>query len=222
MEDDRYISIQKTFVERGFLAVMNKRSLKVYFALCSFKDWKTGNCWPTLSKLCEVTGISRTHVIEATHELEELGLVKSWLNRREGSRMFKKFYHIIPIEEVSPQNVDAYRKLHSPQNVNVYPRKRDKKGRFQKSESPKRGRTESPKCGRTESPKRGRELISLNNLTEQSQRINKDSLSFIDEKEGKKKGDLTLEDFQASVEAWGGDERKARDYWRKRGVKLPC
>jgi hypothetical protein len=41
-------------------------------------------------------------------------------------------------------------------------------------------------------------------------------------KNGKGKRELTLEEFQSSVEAWKGDEKKAREYWTRRGIKLPC
>lgn len=182
-KNGHYISIQKSFVERGFLAVMSRKALKVYIALCSFRDWKTGNCWPTLSKLSELTGLHRAYVIKANHELEELGLVKSWLNRKEGNRTFKKFYHINPIEDIGPQNMDTYRKNHSPQKVDTYLKKRDKRGRFQKSESTKRGHTGSTECGRTGSTKRGRELMLLNESQRTS--LKKTSLSFIDEEDKK-------------------------------------
>lgn len=111
MEDDHYISIQKSFIDRGFLAALTEKAKSVYIALNYFKDWETGNCYPTISKLRDVTGYHKETIIKACQELESCGLIKTWKNRKEGSRNYKKFYHLNLINDISPLLPDKY---HSP------------------------------------------------------------------------------------------------------------
>ena len=176
--DDHYISIQKSFIDRGFLAGLTEKARTVYVALNYFKDWDTGNCYPTISKLREVTRYHKQTIINATQELESLGLIKTWKNRKEGNRHYKKFYHINPISDISPLGTDKY---HGPLRTERYPQKRDKNGRFAKSDSVENGMSKSVGNGTTRYRENGKELISLN----ESQRTNlkKKSLSFIDGKD---------------------------------------
>jgi len=192
--DELYITLQKGFVERGYLAAISGIALKVYVALCSFKDWETGNCWPSIASLCEVTGLCRASVITAVRQLEKFGLVKSWKHRKERGRMFKKFYHIEKIKDICPTALD---KRHRPTALDKSPRPRNEKGRFVKTESNNNGplktntvgSLESNGDGLSKSNGVGQELISLNynhrtKITEQG----KHGLRPLSCKEKKEKG----------------------------------
>jgi hypothetical protein len=179
-KDNHYISLQKGFVDKGFLATLSDKAVRVYIALCSFKDWHTGNCWPTIAKISEVTGLHRETVIKANQELERNGLIKTWRNKKEWERTYKKFYRINPIEaDMSPVGPERYRKRHGTVGLDEYRPKRDERGRFLKSESGENGPGKSVVTGLGESGATGQKLILLN----KSQRTTKETSSFKDERD---------------------------------------
>ncbi len=158
-KDGLYFTIQNGLVENGLLAIMTDKALKVYVALCKFKSWETGNCWPSNALLREATGLCKDSVIKGSQECERLGLIKSWRNRREGERFYKKFYHINDMGDVSPIAMDQYKR---PMALAKYPFKKDEKGRFTKGESNEVIPSESNGNGLTESNGNGQELKVLN------------------------------------------------------------
>jgi len=47
-----------------------------YFALCSFANKNTETCYPSISKLAEITGISKSSVIRAVKVLEQAKAIR--------------------------------------------------------------------------------------------------------------------------------------------------
>ncbi len=172
--NELYISVQKCFVEQGYLAAISDKALRVYIALCSFKDWETGNCWPSVELLRKVTGLCKPSVTKGAQELEKLGLIKTWRFRKEAGRMFKKFYHIKDSMDLCPPGLD---KSHSPPALDKRPRQRDKKGRFVGRKTNRNGPSKANGVGPLKA--NGVGLSKANGIGQELISLNKENTDFV-------------------------------------------
>ena len=62
----------------GFLSDnrLGKRELKVLIAIAAHKDHDTNECWPSRTRLSELTGIHKVNISTSTSKLVELGYLK--------------------------------------------------------------------------------------------------------------------------------------------------
>ena len=61
------------------LLTLNQTPIKVYLALASFADVKSGHCWPGYRRLKAMTKItSGKHIRQALDDLIEIGLLECW------------------------------------------------------------------------------------------------------------------------------------------------
>ena len=62
----------------GFLSNkrLGKRELKVLIAIAAHKDHDTNECWPSRTRLSELTGILEVNISTSTSKLVELGYLK--------------------------------------------------------------------------------------------------------------------------------------------------
>ena len=59
--------------EKGWLACLSARALRVDDALLDYYNWRLGAAWPSYETLCRDTGLSRSAVREAICELKFYG-----------------------------------------------------------------------------------------------------------------------------------------------------
>jgi len=226
-----YFNIQEAVVENGIWAVMSDIDRRLYVPLCRYADWETRRCWPSVTQLCKVTGMCRGSVVKAAKHLTELGLLDVWYHRAKGERYAKKYYLIKPIDHLCPP---AWTQV-PVHTMDTSTRKRGKNGRFLKNKG-KKGEGTGPHHGHkcqenplvstpwtTTGPHHGQPLVHGVDSNISQENISQENISQGENSllKGEEKKELTLEEFQMSVEAWKGDEKRARDYWRKKGVKLP-
>jgi hypothetical protein len=69
--------------EKGWLAVLSPRALRVDDALLEHYNWRQGKAWPGYETLCHDTGLSRDSVREAQRELE---FYRRWIIHRAPRR----------------------------------------------------------------------------------------------------------------------------------------
>ena len=55
---------------------LGKRELKVLIAIAAHKDHDTNECWPSRTRLSELTGILEVNISTSTSKLVELGYLK--------------------------------------------------------------------------------------------------------------------------------------------------
>lgn len=70
------ITILTKMVKDGYIETLGPYAWAVYNVLLAFADWKTGgNCYPSYSKIMELTGFSKQTVCNAIKKLEASGEV---------------------------------------------------------------------------------------------------------------------------------------------------
>ena len=71
----------------GFLSDkrLGKRELKVLIAIAAHKDQDTNECWPSRSRLSELTGILEVNISTSTSKLVELGYLKKKIRKRRSN-----------------------------------------------------------------------------------------------------------------------------------------
>ena len=67
----------------GFLSAkrLGKRELKVLIAIAAHKDHDTNECWPSRTRLSELTGILEVNISTSTSKLVELGYLKKKIRK---------------------------------------------------------------------------------------------------------------------------------------------
>ena len=67
----------------GFLSDnrLGKRELKVLIAIAAHKDHDTNECWPSRTRLSELTGIHKVNISTSTSKLVELGFLKKKIRK---------------------------------------------------------------------------------------------------------------------------------------------
>lgn len=71
-------------VRSGLWQKLSKRAKAVYPVICTFADFKTGECYPSIRTLHELSGIGRGWVSAALNELVKAGLIRRWSGQRDG------------------------------------------------------------------------------------------------------------------------------------------
>jgi DNA-binding transcriptional ArsR family regulator len=83
MQDYLFAKLPIALIKSGFLAELKPSSVVVYNVLLSHADFNTGRCFPSISTIRSLSGLSEPTVINAIKELEDWGLVD--VLRRQGS-----------------------------------------------------------------------------------------------------------------------------------------
>jgi DnaD/phage-associated family protein len=71
-------------VRSGLWKKLSKRAKAVYPVICTFADFKTGECYPSIRTIHELSGIGRGWVSLAINELIRAGLIRRWSGQRDG------------------------------------------------------------------------------------------------------------------------------------------
>ena len=79
---------------------IGKRDIKVYLALILHADSKTGECWPSRSRISKLTGIHESHVSSSTNRLVEFG----YIQKRHTSGKSNKYRIVKPVSKTATQN----------------------------------------------------------------------------------------------------------------------
>lgn len=108
------------YVKGDFVVVPNKGALSInkdpyatslFFWLCSFAD-DSGACFPSYTKLADVSGISRRTVITKVKKLEELGLItKKWRKSSFGDTT-SNYYQIQLIDSVDQDTAGSEKDIY--------------------------------------------------------------------------------------------------------------
>ena len=77
---------------------IGKRDIKVYLALILHADSKTGECWPSRSRISKLTGIHESHVSSSTNRLVEFG----YIQKRHTSGKSNKYRIVKPVSKTAP------------------------------------------------------------------------------------------------------------------------
>lgn len=77
------------------------RALRVFIALCSYAN-STGECWPSLATLAQMTGIDRRKIPDLIKELEGRGWLSRLRRKDENGDATSTKYTIRKPEEVAP------------------------------------------------------------------------------------------------------------------------
>jgi DNA-binding MarR family transcriptional regulator len=72
-----FLMIPATCLDACKTGSINSGDIAVLAALAKFTDNKTRVCWPSITKLCEITGISRPTVAKALGRLTQVGLIQT-------------------------------------------------------------------------------------------------------------------------------------------------
>jgi DNA-binding transcriptional regulator YhcF (GntR family) len=83
MDDNLFAKIPIALIKCGLLAELKPATVVVYNVLLSYANFQTGMCFPSISTICSLSGLSRQTVINAIYELEDWGLLQ--VLRRQGS-----------------------------------------------------------------------------------------------------------------------------------------
>ena len=86
----------------GFLSDkrLGKRELKVLIAIAAHKDQDTNECWPSRSRLSELTGILEVNISTSTSKLVELGYLKKKV-RKGRSNIYQVIRRETDLKQVS-------------------------------------------------------------------------------------------------------------------------
>lgn len=69
--------IPRKWMRADCVVTLSDNAYRVWVALWSFADSQTGrSCYPSIARLCAVTGKSRATLYRATAELEKAGLIR--------------------------------------------------------------------------------------------------------------------------------------------------
>jgi len=80
-------------IRSGIWKQLSKRAKAVYPVICTFADFKTGECYPSIRTIHELSGIGRGWVSAALNELVKAGLIRRWSGQRDGeSNRYKIVY----------------------------------------------------------------------------------------------------------------------------------
>ena len=88
----------------GFLSDnrLGKRELKVLIAIAAHKDHDTNECWPSRTRLSELTGIHKVNISTSTSKLVELGYLKKKI-RKGRSNIYQVLQPEDDLKQVSKQ-----------------------------------------------------------------------------------------------------------------------
>ena len=88
----------------GFLSDkrLGKRELKVLIAIAAHKDQDTNECWPSRSRLSELTGILEVNISTSTSKLVELGYLKKKV-RKGRSNIYQVLQPEANLKQVSKE-----------------------------------------------------------------------------------------------------------------------
>ena len=88
----------------GFLSDnrLGKRELKVLIAIAAHKDHDTNECWPSRTRLSELTGIHKVNISTSTSKLVELGYLKKKI-RKGRSNIYQVLQPEDNLKQVSKQ-----------------------------------------------------------------------------------------------------------------------
>ena len=86
----------------GFLSDkrLGKRELKVLIAIAAHKDQDTNECWPSRTRLSELTGILEVNISTSTSKLVELGYLKKKV-RKGRSNIYQVLQPEADLKQVS-------------------------------------------------------------------------------------------------------------------------
>lgn len=88
--------------DRVFSLSISRNAKLLFFALQTFRDNKTGYCWPSYATLADMVGVSRPTVIKAMGELTGLGVVKKESRSLSGGKPSSNGYWVslsaVPVE----------------------------------------------------------------------------------------------------------------------------
>src|SRR5881394_201377 len=78
-------------IRSGTWRALSKRAKAVYPVICAFADFTTGECFPSLATLQDLSGIGRSWVAKAISELVLAGLIV----RRSGDHSHSNRYRVV-------------------------------------------------------------------------------------------------------------------------------
>jgi hypothetical protein len=110
------------YAKQTFITIPNKDTLQtvggyaqaVYLWMCSMQNDR-GECYPSYSKLGELTGFGRTTVVQAVKTLIEAGILRK-TNRTKSKEKLTNLYEVMIIDTEPQTEVDSYtqgRPLHN-------------------------------------------------------------------------------------------------------------
>lgn len=88
-----WFSFPHEIVRSGTWKNLSKRAKAVYPVICTFADFKTGECYPSIRTIHELSGIGRGWVSAALNELVKAGLIRRWSGQRDGESNRYKIIH---------------------------------------------------------------------------------------------------------------------------------
>ena len=99
-KDKDFSKIYHVLVDKGILARLSGKEIKIFLAINRFADYQTGIAKPTVMTIVKLSGVSKNHIRKAVEKLEAAGLI---LTKRTGERfMFRKIYGIVKKDWIEP------------------------------------------------------------------------------------------------------------------------
>ena len=100
-EKDRdFFKVPTVLVESSLLARMKPSEIKVYCVIGRYADYKTGRSFPSISRICELSGMNKNVVCKAIKRLEYFGVVQKY--RAPKGFKFKNVYKVIRNPIINP------------------------------------------------------------------------------------------------------------------------
>ncbi len=82
-------------ITRDYGRKMGSTALHVLLALSTYADFKTGECWPSISSLAEMVGVTQVTIRTALKKLQALGLLEVKQRFGEDGRQLSNIYCLV-------------------------------------------------------------------------------------------------------------------------------
>lgn len=116
-KDRNFTRLRNEIVDDGWLPVLKDSELRVYLVLARFVNRESGLSYPTVNKICKLSGVNKNLICEATEGLASKGLAKK---HRTGKKFkYRNCYRIIKHPKI---------------NFSTIPKRKRRKRRYLKGE----------------------------------------------------------------------------------------
>jgi len=98
--DGDFFKIPHVVVDSELLARMKPSEIKAYLVIAKFAHYRTGKAFPSVAKVCKLSGMNKNVVCKAIKRLEYYGLIEKY--RAPKGFKFHNVYRVLRNPEINP------------------------------------------------------------------------------------------------------------------------